>query len=39
VLRQLHELEPRGITSHTRTIARTPVPITSQSEACLPVSE
>ncbi len=34
----LQVLERRDFTSHTRAIASTPVPITSQSEACLPVS-
>ena len=34
----LQVLERRDFTSHTRAIASTPVPITSQSEAGLPVS-
>jgi len=34
----LQLLERRDFTSHTRVIATTPVPTTSQSEACLPVS-
>ena len=30
--------EWRDFTSHTRAIASTPVPMTSQSEACLPAT-